>query len=161
MLSSISAAQAIRLASRLETSTKQSTISKTNVTSFFQTAAQEFRKAFGFPPTSQTRGNPYSLTLQMKLIKEEGTELSEAICLLTSGLDGEAPHALKELADLVYVCFQLAASQGWDLQTAYNRVHLSNMSKLGADGNPIRREDGKVLKGPNYFEPDMTDLIGE
>lgn len=35
------------------------------------------------------------------------------------------------------------------------------MSKLGADGNPIRREDGKVLKGPNYFEPDMTDLIGE
>lgn len=73
------------------------------------------------PPTSQTRGNPYSLTLQMKLIKEEGTELSEAICLLTSGLDSEAPHALKELADLVYVCFQLAASQGWDLQTAYNQ----------------------------------------
>ena len=88
--------------------------------------------------------------------------MSEALCpLLTGGFNGEAPHALKELADLVYVCFQLAASQGWDLQTAYNRVHLSNMSKLGADGNPIRREDGKVLKGPNYFEPDMTDLIGE
>lgn len=97
----------------------------------------------------------------MKLIKEEGTELSEAMYLLIDGLHGEEPHALKELADLVYVCFQLAASQGWDLQTAYNRVHLSNMSKLGADGNPIRREDGKVLKGPNYFEPNMSDLIEE
>ena len=42
---------------------------------------------------------------------------------------------------------------------AFNRVHLSNMSKLGEDGKPIRREDGKILKGPNYKAPDLTDLI--
>lgn len=42
---------------------------------------------------------------------------------------------------------------------AFSRVHHSNMSKLGADGNPIRREDGKILKGPNYKAPDLTDLL--
>jgi predicted HAD superfamily Cof-like phosphohydrolase len=42
---------------------------------------------------------------------------------------------------------------------AFDRVHNSNMSKLGADGNPIRREDGKILKGPNYKAPDLTDLL--
>jgi predicted HAD superfamily Cof-like phosphohydrolase len=56
-------------------------------------------------------------------------------------------HLLKELADLVYVCNQMAAAFGWDLQVAHNRVHASNMSKLGEDGNPIYREDGKILKG--------------
>ena len=68
-------------------------------------------------------------------------------------------HLLKELADLVYVCHQMAACFGWDLQTAYNRVHFSNMSKLGQDGKPIRREDGKILKGPNYYEPSLIDLV--
>ena len=53
----------------------------------------------------------------------------------------------------------MAACFGWDLQTAYNRVHGSNMSKLGADGKPIRREDGKILKGPNYYEPSLIDLV--
>ena len=42
---------------------------------------------------------------------------------------------------------------------AFDRVHYSNMSKLGADGKPIRREDGKILKGPNYKAPDLTDLL--
>lgn len=42
---------------------------------------------------------------------------------------------------------------------AFDRVHASNMSKLGDDGKPIRREDGKILKGPNYREPDLTDLV--
>ena len=66
---------------------------------------------------------------------------------------------LKELADLVYVCFQYAENMGWDLDEAMNRVHLSNMSKLGEDGKPIYREDGKVLKGPNYKPPTLTDLL--
>ena len=67
--------------------------------------------------------------------------------------------ALKELADLVYVCYQYAANMSWDLERAMDRVHQSNMSKLDEDGNPIYREDGKVLKGPNYEPPDLNDLI--
>jgi predicted HAD superfamily Cof-like phosphohydrolase len=66
---------------------------------------------------------------------------------------------LKELADLVYVCFQHAENMEWDLEEALDRVHKSNMSKLGLDGKPIRRADGKVLKGPNYEPPILNDLI--
>jgi hypothetical protein len=47
----------------------------------------------------------------------------------------------------------------WDLEQALRRVHQSNMSKLGEDGKPIYREDGKVLKGPNYQPPDLSDLV--
>ena len=66
---------------------------------------------------------------------------------------------LKELADLVYVCYQYAENMRWDLDGALDLVHESNMSKLGEDGKPIYREDGKVLKGPNYKPPDLTDLV--
>ena len=69
-------------------------------------------------------------------------------------------ETLKELADLVYVCYQYAENMNWFLDEALNRVHVSNMSKLGEDGKPIYREkDGKVLKGPNYKPPDLSDLI--
>ena len=68
-------------------------------------------------------------------------------------------NILKELADLVYVCYQYAANLGWDLDEALNRIHESNMSKLGEDGKPIYREDGKVLKGPNYAPPNLEDVV--
>ena len=68
-------------------------------------------------------------------------------------------ECLKELADLVYVCYQYAENMGWFLDEALDRVHKSNMSKLGEDGKPIYREDGKVLKGPNYQPPDLSDII--
>ena len=55
----------------------------------------------------------------------------------------------------------MAASQDWDLDEAMRRVHKSNMSKLGEDGKPIYRADGKVLKGPNYQPPYLNDLIIE
>ena len=64
---------------------------------------------------------------------------------------------LKELADLVYVCFQYAEKYGMGSEEALDRVHKSNMSKLGLDGKPIRRVDGKVLKGPNYAK--LNDLV--
>lgn len=67
--------------------------------------------------------------------------------------------ALKELADVVYVCFQYAANMEWDLDEALTRVHESNLSKLDDDGHPIYREDGKVLKGPNYIPPFLQDLV--
>jgi NTP pyrophosphatase (non-canonical NTP hydrolase) len=73
---------------------------------------------------------------------------------------GKFPERLcKELADLVYVTYGYAATYGWDLDEAVRRIHQSNMSKLGLDGKPLKRPDGKVLKGPNYRQPDLTDLV--
>ena len=68
-------------------------------------------------------------------------------------------ECLKELADLVYVCYQYAENMGWFLDETLDRVHKSNMSKLGKDGKPIYRDDGKVLKGPDYQPPTLMDLI--
>ena len=82
--------------------------------------------------------------MQLDLIAEEYIEFMEDA--ITKAYEEE----LKELADLVYVCFQYAENMEWDLEEALDRVHKSNMSKLGLDGKPIRRADGKVLKGPNY-----------
>ena len=91
--------------------------------------------------------------MQLDLIAEEYSELCYAV-----GNEGYEEE-LKELADLVYVCFQFAENMEWDLEEALQRVHKSNMSKLGIDGKPIRREDGKVLKGPHYAKPHLTDLV--
>ena len=91
--------------------------------------------------------------MQATLIDEEYKEFVTAV--RAEGLEEE----LKELADLVYVCFQYAENNEWDLEEALDRVHKSNMSKLGLDGKPIRRADGKVLKGPNYQPPELRDLI--
>lgn len=88
--------------------------------------------------------------LRLVLVKEEYAEVLSAT---------EAEDLLKELADLVYVTYGYAATFGWDLDEAVRRVHASNMSKLDDKGEPIYREDGKVLKGPNYQEPDLTDLV--
>ena len=66
---------------------------------------------------------------------------------------------LKELADLIYVCAQYAENMNWDIEQALRRVHKSNLSKLGEDGKPIKREDGKVLKGPNHQPPELSDLV--
>ena len=81
------------------------------------------------------------------------------LTLLIKGFVVNATDTLKELADLVYVCYQYAENLGWDLDEALNRVHRSNMSKLGEDGEPVYREDGKVLKGPNYQPPNLSDLV--
>lgn len=99
--------------------------------------------------------------LQHKLIQEEWNEFDEAFDLEFSDLgtlDENKVNQLKELSDLVFVCYQFAAARGWDLDTAMTRVFESNMSKL-VDGKPLRRDDGKVLKGPNYQPPVLDDLI--
>lgn len=95
------------------------------------------------------------------MIDEEHLEVVEAHADLLDDITNKRAreHLLKELADLVYVCHQMAAAFNWDLSEAYRRVHASNMSKLDSNGNPIRREDGKVLKGPHYFEPTLIDLV--
>ena len=77
--------------------------------------------------------------MQRALIVEEFKEVINAI-------DNESyEQELKEIADLVYVCFQFCENMEWDLEEAYHRVHNSNMSKLGLDGKPIRRTDGNFF----------------
>ena len=66
---------------------------------------------------------------------------------------------MKELADLVYVCYQYAANMQGDLDEAMYRVHESNMSKLDEYCKPVLREDCKVLKGPHYKPPNLEDLV--
>ncbi len=112
-----------------------------------QDQAVEFRQAYNLPGGTSQRG------VQKSLIDEEWSEFHEAYH------HEETANQLKELADLVYVCYQYAESQDWDLDEAMRRVHTSNMSKLGEDGKPIYRGDGKVLKGPNYAPPELNNLI--
>ena len=93
------------------------------------------------------------------MIVEEFKEFLEAEGSLFRNSPSIRSEALKELADLVYVCYQYAANMNWDLDEAMHRVHESNMSKLDENGKPIYREDGKVLKGPNYKPPNLEDLV--
>ena len=111
--------------------------------------AENFRSAFG------VESSPTNTGMQKALIDEEWSEFHEAYHMK------DDCEQLKELADLVYVCYQFAASQEWDLDEAMHRVHKSNMSKLGEDGKPLYRVDGKVMKGPNYQPPNLKDLIIE
>ena len=110
--------------------------------------AEEFRAAYSLPACGKN-----TKPTQKCLIDEEWSEFHEAFH------QKDEDEQLKELADLVYVCYQFAAAQEWDLDEAMRRVHTSNMSKLGEDGKPIYRGDGKVLKGPNYKPPYLHDLL--
>ena len=123
--------------------------------SFLTAQAIEFRHGYQVKNDTGTA----SREMQKRLIVEEFKEFLEAEQQLLYGFTRNSEDCLKELADLVYVCYQYAANLNWDLDAAMDRVHQSNMSKLGEDGKPIRREDGKVLKGPNYKPPTLTDLV--
>lgn len=124
-----------------------------------------FRKAFnqeikeGFAPDGFIKQSLYDM--QARLIEEEVCEFDEAATLLTYSPNDLSlqREVLKELSDVVFVCYQFAAAFGLDLDTAMERVFESNMSKLGEDGKPIYRDDGKVLKGPDYKKPLLDDLI--
>ena len=89
-------------------------------------------------------------SMRFKLITEEVDEFANAT---------DKENLLKELADILYVVYGYAATYGLPIDAAFKRVHESNMSKLGEDGKPIYREDGKVLKGPNYKPADLSDLV--
>ena len=123
--------------------------------SFLTDQAKEFRKKYNLKndPTPPVR------KYQKDLIVEEFKEFLEADGMLFRHGRNLKEECLKELADLVYVCYQYAENMGWFLDEALDRVHKSNMSKLGEDGKPIYREDGKVLKGPNYKPPNLEDLF--
>ena len=100
----------------------------------------------------------------MRLIEEECKEVLDELRALLDAQDYDAYLAalgrlLKELCDLRYVVEGTAVAFGLPIDEAYLEVHRSNMSKLGLDGKPIVREDGKVLKGPDYFPADMTRFV--
>ena len=123
--------------------------------SFLSTQAKEFRKKYNLKSDATTLTRKY----QKDLIIEEFKEFIEAEGMLFRHGRNFKEECLKELADLVYVCYQYAENMGWFLDEALDRVHKSNMSKLDEDGKPIYREDGKVLKGPNYKPPNLEDLF--
>lgn len=116
---------------------------------------REFHEVYGHPIADKpqfVKGE--RLGLRLALIEEEWAEILEAI------ENGDLANFAKELADLIYVVNGFALEAGIDLDRVFAEVHRSNMSKLGADGKPIYREDGKVLKGPNYSEADVESVLG-
>ena len=151
MQSNTSAEQTINMTTS-KTSPRQSTISqmKSNLEQ-----AREFRNSFNVKDSKSLR----SRNMQKNLIVEEFKEFLEAEGMLFRNSAALHEDAIKELSDLVYVCYQYAANMGWDLDEALRRVHQSNMSKLDEDGKPTYREDGKVLKSKNYLPPTLTDLV--
>ena len=122
---------------------------------FISEQAKEFRTKYQLKNSTDRSTTSY----QKNLIVEEFKEFLEADGFLFRHGKNVQEECLKELSDLVYVCYQYAENMGWFLDEALDRVHKSNMSKLGEDGKPIYREDGKVLKGPNYKLPTLTDLF--
>ena len=120
---------------------------------------EEFHDTYGLP----VHGSPdlsceQTKQLRINLLQEELNELKEA-------LENNDPlETLDALIDLQYVLDGAFLSFGLQdvKMAAFEEVHRSNMSKLGEDGKPIRRpEDGKVMKGPNYFRPDLAQFIKE
>lgn len=117
----------------------------------------EFHKAFNIPILNNPQlPSMERLKLRAKLVGEESREVMEA-------LEGnDLQHMAKEIADLMIVLHGTVLELGLqnEIDKIMDEVHRSNMSKLGPDGKPIHREDGKVLKGPNYTEADLT-FIGK
>ena len=91
--------------------------------------------------------------LRIDLIKEELQELTEA--MNTKDL----LEVADALTDILYVTYGAGHAFGIDLDKCFEEVQNSNMSKLGEDGNPIYNESGKVMKGPNYFKPDLSKFL--
>jgi len=99
--------------------------------------------------------------MQVGLIEEESNEFIEAAgeCFADPENPDRREELIKELSDLVFVCYQFAAAFNLNLDRAMRLVFESNMSKLDEQGNPIFRADGKVLKGPNYAPPQLSECV--
>jgi len=91
--------------------------------------------------------------LRLDLITEEVKELEVALA------NENLVDIADALTDILYVTYGAGHAFGIDLDACFHEVHLSNMSKLGPDEKPIYREDGKVLKGPDYFDPDLESIL--
>ena len=113
-----------------------------------------FMKTFG----QEVKNKPSFSTdkinkLRLDLIKEELTELTEAIN------NKDLLEVADALTDILYVTYGAGHAFGIDLDKCFDEVQNSNMSKLDEDGKPIYNEHGKVMKGPNYFKPDLSKFV--
>ena len=116
------------------------------VKQFMETFGQEVLNKPKFP-------NNKTIKLRIDLIKEELNELEEAIN------NNNLVEVADALTDILYVTYGAGHSFGINLDACFEEVQNSNMSKLDKNGNPIYNENGKVLKGPNYFEPNLRKYI--
>ena len=113
-----------------------------------------FMKTFGQEvKTKPSLSNDKITSLRYELIKEELDELKDAID------KKDIKEVADALTDILYVTYGAGHAFGIDLDKCFEEVQNSNMSKLGKDGKPIYNENGKVMKGPNYFKPDLTKFV--
>jgi|TARA_B110000259_G_scaffold138652_1_gene156101 predicted HAD superfamily Cof-like phosphohydrolase len=117
-----------------------------SVKKFMQTFGQEVKDKAKFP-------NDKIVKLRCELIKEEFEELNQAI------KDKDMKEVADALTDILYVTYGAGHAFGINLDECFNEVQQSNMSKLGTDGKPIYNESGKVMKGPDYFKPDLNKFL--
>ena len=109
----------------------------------------------GWPPTGDM------IKLRWSLLNEEYEELWQELFDYEDGkvvpaLEPDKEKVAKEIADMLYVIYGMADVFGIPIDKVFEEVHSSNMSKLGTNGRPVRREDGKIMKGSNYKEPDLS-----
>ena len=116
------------------------------VQKFMETFGQEVKKKAQFP-------NKKIMALRYDLIKEELEELKLAID------NNDIKEVADALTDILYVTYGAGHAFGINLDKCFNEVQNSNMSKLDLDGKPIFNEKGKVMKGPNYFKPDLNKFV--
>jgi predicted HAD superfamily Cof-like phosphohydrolase len=114
----------------------------------------EFMEAFG-QECKETPDFPSEKIIELrdKLINEEFEEYRKAVA------ERDLTGIADALSDLLYVVYGAGHAYGIDLDLTFNIVHDSNMSKLGPDGKPMYREDGKVMKGPKFHEPDLSVIF--
>ena len=113
-----------------------------------------FMKTFGQEvKTKAELSNNKINELRISLINEELEELKKAI------KDNDILEVADALTDILYVTYGAGHAFGINLDKCFDEVQSSNMSKLGEDGKPIYNEAGKVMKGPNYFKPDLSKYI--
>ena len=113
-----------------------------------------FMKTFGQEVKSKPSFSSEKINqLRISLIQEELDELKEAMD------NKDLLEVADALTDLLYVTYGAGHAFGIDLNECFNEVQNSNMSKLGEDGKPIFNEFGKVMKGPNYFKPDLSKFV--
>lgn len=135
------------------------------------TMVREFMEFFGHPvyDTPKNIEDEAWLKMRLNLIQEEFVELLEACGFNADEVkfadfwkerEADIVETADALGDLEYVVNGMALGSGINLPAVVREIHRSNMSKAGADGKPIWREDGKVLKGPNYFPPEIAKVLG-
>jgi predicted HAD superfamily Cof-like phosphohydrolase len=122
-------------------------------------AVQDFHEAFGLGVRQTPTANlaPKTLQLRYDLMKEENEEYLEA------ALNNDLVEVADALGDMLYILCGTIIEHGMQdkIEEVFEEIQRSNMSKLGEDGKPIYREDGKVLKGPNYFKPDIGGILNK